>query len=89
MRRLPDGDVLLGHASWEDFVEQIRVFKHVDLGPVFPDEDEGGDYTLSYSSYAGLVGSSDDWLLARRSGLAVSETSLSSLDSTAFAALSP
>jgi len=66
-------DLLTGHATWSDYAEMNRIFKFYD----FPLPDTAA-HKISFSSYPGVAGSTDDWYLMDN-GLAVTETTISML----------
>lgn len=66
-------DLLVGHATFSDYSEMTRIFKFYDL----PLGDESVR-RMGFSSYPGVVGSTDDYYLLD-SGLLVTETTISML----------
>lgn len=68
-------DLFLGHTTFSDYGEALRVFKFYD----FPNLGKDVAGKVSFSSYPGVAGSTDDWYLLPESGLAVTETTLSML----------
>ncbi|CAD7937227.1 unnamed protein product [Amoebophrya sp. A25] len=71
--RLTDEDVFIGHTTFSDYSEMLRVFKYYD----FPFADAAAR-TIAFSSYPGIAGSTDDYYLTS-AGLAVTETTISML----------
>lgn len=66
-------DIFVGHATFSDFAEMLRVFKYYD----FPLKKRGAR-TVGFSSYPGAVSSTDDYYVTS-SGLLVTETTISLL----------
>jgi hypothetical protein len=48
----------VGHTTWSDYSEMLRMYKHYDL-PV----GDGTTRRMSFSSYPGMISSTDDWYL--------------------------
>merc|ERR1719171_1100222 len=69
-----NSDLYVGHATFSDFSEMLRVFKYYD----FPLKQGGGARTVGFSSYPGAVSSTDDYYVTS-SGLMVTETTISLL----------
>jgi hypothetical protein len=74
--RLADNntDLYVGHATFSDFSEMLRVFKYYD----FPLKQGGGARTVGFSSYPGAVSSTDDYYVTSNQ-LLVTETTISLL----------
>lgn len=53
----------MGHSTWDDYSEMLRVYKHYDLGLLgTATESSGlGVYQVTFSSYPGCLSSTDDW----------------------------
>jgi len=68
-----NADLFVGHATFSDFAEMLRVFKYYD----FPLKKRGAR-TVGFSSYPGAVSSTDDYYVTS-SGLMVTETTISLL----------
>jgi hypothetical protein len=68
-----NADLMLGHTTFSDYSEMTRVFKFYD----FPLGDDAAR-KISFSSYPGVMGSTDDYYLMD-TGLAVTETTISML----------
>ncbi|CAD7928660.1 unnamed protein product [Amoebophrya sp. A120] len=78
--RITDTDMLVGHATWGDYAQMLRVYKYYDFA--LP----GGDTSarkIAMSSYPGLISSGDDHYLTD-TGLVIMDTSLEVLDSTLY-----
>eukprot|EP00941_MAST-03F_sp_MAST-3F-sp1_P004216 g4216.t1 len=73
-------DILLGHNSWEDYVEMLRIYKHFHLR--FKDRAMTSPKT-SFSSYPGMLSSTDDFYILS-SGLVVAETTIDVLDESLY-----
>lgn len=71
-----NADLLVGHTTWDDYSEMIRIFKFYNF-PLGGAETMA--QTIGMSSYPGLVSSTDDFYIMS-SGLAVMDTSLETLD---------
>jgi len=69
-------DLLVGHTTWNDYSAMTRVFKYYKF-PLSGAETMA--FHLAFSSYPGLVSSSDDFYITD-SGLSVFDTSLEMLD---------
>jgi hypothetical protein len=66
---LPDyDDVFVGHATWADYSELIRIWKTYNL-PL----SNVASKQVSFSSYAGMISSTDDWYITDQQ-LLVTET---------------
>jgi hypothetical protein len=74
-----NGDLLVGHATWNDYSSMTRVFKFYDLP--LGGEALSGTMTrvIAMSSYPGLISSGDDYYVMD-SGLVVADTSLEILN---------
>lgn len=66
-------DLMVGHTTFSDYSEMNRIFKFYDL----PLGDDAAQ-KISFSSYPGVAGSTDDYYLID-SGLVVTETTISML----------
>lgn len=78
-------DLFVGHTTWSDFSEMFRVFKHYSFAFKNPAIHSRQS---SFSSYAGLISSTDDFYQLD-SGLLVTETTLNILDESLYALVSP
>ena len=66
---LPDySDVFVGHATWADYSELLRIWKTY----TFPLSDAAAKQ-MSFSSYAGMISSTDDWYVTDQQ-LLITET---------------
>mgnify|MGYP001200651857 FL=1 len=66
---LPDySDVFVAHATWADYSELLRIWKTY----TFPLQEVAAT-TISFSSYAGMISSTDDWYITDQQ-LLVTET---------------
>jgi len=76
--RLADGDtdLYMGHATWDDYSKMMRIFKFYNFS--LP-EAETAATKISFSSYPGVITSTDDFY-EMNSGLVAMETSLVILD---------
>lgn len=54
-------DVIVGHATWEDFEEMNRVFKHITLNT-----KGTGSKSMAFSGYPGLLSSTDDFIVLKK-----------------------
>lgn len=68
-------DVFATHATWGHYGEAIRVYKTVDWAGVESALGDKPPPRLSYSSYPGMISSTDDWLVLG-SGILVTETTI-------------
>lgn len=66
-------DLYIGHATFSDFAEMLRVFKYYD----FPLQHRGAR-TIGFSSYPGAITSTDDYYVTSNN-IAVTETTISLL----------
>jgi hypothetical protein len=81
---LPDfSDVLVGHATWADYSELLRIWKTYDF-PLAHVQSK----VMSFSSYAGMLSSTDDWYITDRQ-LLVTETTTQVEDESTFRELDP
>ncbi|CAD7942194.1 unnamed protein product [Amoebophrya sp. A120] len=71
--RLTDNNLFVGHTTFSDYSEMLRVFKYYD----FPLPGSKAR-TIGFSSYPGIAGSTDDYYVTS-AGLAVTETTISLL----------
>jgi len=78
-------DLLVGHATWADYEELMRVYKHITLN--FNHPSIKSKHT-SMSSYPGFLWSSDDWYMLD-SGLLVLETTLNILNDSLYSLVGP
>jgi hypothetical protein len=78
-------DVFSTHATWGHYGEALRVYKTVDWAGVGKALGSGPSH-LSYSSYPGMVSSTDDWLVLG-SGILVTETTIGAADASAIGRL--
>ena len=69
-----NSDLYVGHATFSDFSEMLRVFKYYD----FPLKQGGGARTVGFSSYPGAVSSTDDYYVTSNK-MVVTETTISLL----------
>lgn len=69
-------DLLIAHSTWDDYSEMHRIFKkyHFELGG-YSGEDQLTPQKVSFSSYPGVLISTDDFFMAN-DRLLVTETSL-------------
>lgn len=84
-RALPDlSDIVMGHTSWYQFANTNRVFKHYSL-PALPFKGAAvaRPVTMSFSSYAGMLVSLDDFYMMS-TGLVMIQTSLGVVDQTVY-----
>ena len=75
-----NGDLLVGHNSWEDYNEMLRTFKHYEYAhPGHTGASNSGTsadpFRVSMSSYPGLLASTDDYY-ELGNGLVIVETTL-------------
>lgn len=81
---LPDfSDILVGHATWADYSELLRIWKTYDF-PLAHVQSK----IMSFSSYAGMLSSTDDWYITDRQ-LLVTETTTQVEDESTFRELDP
>ena len=84
-------DVLASHTTWSDYSEMFRFYKHY----VFAWQGQGTSQAAvaaerqSFSSYPGMLSSTDDFTLNGGSNLLVIETTLNILDETLYRHLAP
>jgi hypothetical protein len=71
-------DLFVGHTTFSDYSEMNRIYKVYDL-PL----GGNGSRRMSFSSYPGVVGSTDDYYVMD-TGLVVTETTVSMLSDEAF-----
>ena len=81
---LPDfSDVLVGHATWADYSELLRIWKTYN----FPLSGVRAK-SMSFSSYAGMLSSTDDWYITDQQ-LLVTETTTQVEDESTLRGLDP
>lgn len=86
VKLLPEtADLLVAHTSWEDYVEMMRVFKHYHFAFRHPATKAR---TVSFSSYPGMVSSTDDWYVTD-AGLLITETTVNLMNNDLFARMKP
>ena len=82
-----NSDFFLGHTTWSDYSELLRLYKHYDL-PV-----GGGDGSVSrrqsFSSYPGMISSTDDWYHVSGSNLMIIETTMNIENEELYEKLDP
>mmetsp|Transcript_57612 Transcript_57612/g.122525 ORF Transcript_57612/g.122525 Transcript_57612/m.122525 type:complete len:657 (-) Transcript_57612:52-2022(-) len=80
--RLAQGkaDLLMGHTTWDDYSKMTRVYKYYTL---HLDDAGSVSTTIAFSSYPGLVSSTDDFYMMD-AGLTVMDTTLIILDERAW-----
>jgi len=78
-------DLMVAHATWSDYLELVRMYKHLNLRFRHPSVKSR---KVSYSSYAGMVWSSDDYYILD-TGLVVLETTLNILDESLYTHVDP
>lgn len=78
-------DLLAAHATWDDYTELLRVYKHYRFSFRHPSVVS---QRSSHSSYPGFVSSSDDFYVLD-SGLVVIETTVNVLDERLFDKVDP
>ena len=72
-------DILISHATWDDYNAMIRIFKIYSFK--FNDElNQIGltNHTVSFSSYPGCISSTDDYYIVNQD-LFITETTISSM----------
>eukprot|EP00743_Colponemidia_sp_Colp-15_P003531 GILK01003809.1.p1 GENE.GILK01003809.1~~GILK01003809.1.p1 ORF type:complete len:592 (-),score=106.68 GILK01003809.1:9-1784(-) len=81
VKLLPDfSDLYIGHTTWDDYSEMIRIFKHYNMP--LPGAGTKTAKTI-FSSYPGCISSTDDWYVMS-SKLVVLETTLEILDESVY-----
>lgn len=78
-------ELLVGHTTWEDYAEMMRMFKHYDFAFTHPSIK---NRRTSHSSYPGFVTSSDDFYILD-SGLLVTETTINILNEQLYKLVDP
>jgi hypothetical protein len=73
-----NSDLFVGHTTFSDYSEMNRIFKYYDL----PLQGKGSRH-MGFSSYPGVVGSTDDYYVMD-TGLVVTETTVSMMSDEAF-----
>jgi hypothetical protein len=76
-------DLLVAHTSWEGYEEMLRIYKKYDIALLNNKADK-----LSFSSYPGMLSSTDDWYITS-AGLLITETTLEIVDSGILRNLGP
>ena len=81
---LPDySDVFVAHATWADYSELLRIWKTY----TFPLQNVAAK-TMSFSSYAGMISSTDDWYITDQQ-LLVTETTTQVEDESILSDIDP
>jgi hypothetical protein len=73
-----NSDIFVGHTTFSDYSEMNRIFKFYDL-PL----EGGASRRMSFSSYPGVIGSTDDYYIMD-TGVVVTETTVSMMSDEAF-----
>jgi len=78
-------DLLIGHSTWDDYSEMLRIYKNYNLELLgSPSEESGlGVLEVTFSSYPGCLSSTDDWYTINRQ-LVVTETTLEVMQETLY-----
>ena len=74
-------DIMVGHTTWDSYSEMQRVYKVYKFSFTLLEQQENP--TISFSSYAGTLTSTDDFYVLN-SGLVVLETTLEILDRSLY-----
>ena len=83
---LPDfSDVYVGHTTWADYSELLRIWKTYNFNLKDP---AVVTKKISFSSYAGMISSTDDWYITD-SGLLILETTTNVEDENALSQINP
>lgn len=83
---LPDySDVYVGHTTWADYSELLRIWKTYNFNLNDPSVVAK---KMSFSSYAGMISSTDDWYILD-SGMLVLETTINVEDENALSQINP
>ena len=69
--KIVEDDIYVGHNSWEDYSEMLRIYKHYRIRT--KQKDSVG--RMSFSSYPGMLSSTDDFYITGAS-LAIIETTV-------------
>lgn len=57
-------DVMIGHSTWDDYSEMLRVYKYYEIEMLGDEIQHGlGSRRISFSSYPGCLSSTDDWYI--------------------------
>jgi len=72
--KVAHGELFMGHATWTDYSEMLRVYKTLDYTHI--SHPSVASTSMSYSSYPGYLSSTDDWFLMQPTKLVVTETTL-------------
>ena len=73
--KVVEDDIYVGHNSWEDYSEMLRIFKHYRIRTSQGD----GVGRVSFSSYPGMLSSTDDFYITGAQ-LAIIETTVNLMD---------
>lgn len=73
-------DLLVSHATWEEYSEMVRMYKHYHLNFNHPGVKVR---RVSFSGYPSVISSTDDWYLLD-SGLVVTETTFNLVDESLY-----
>ncbi len=68
---------MIGHSTWDDYSEMLRIYKYYDMELIGEGEVKNGleAQNLIFSSYPGCLSSTDDWYIIKKR-FVVTETTL-------------
>ena len=72
--KVAHGELYMGHATWTDYSEMLRIFKTLEYKHI--KHLSVPTTGMSYSSYPGYLSSTDDWFVMQPTRLVVTETTL-------------
>jgi hypothetical protein len=75
-------DVLIGHTTWDDYIEMLRIYKYYEFEFLGENSALPG-HTVSFPSYPGVISSTDDYYVINKK-LVVMETTLEILNENVY-----
>eukprot|EP00047_Mylnosiga_fluctuans_P003856 m.231332 g.231332 ORF g.231332 m.231332 type:complete len:629 (+) comp12198_c0_seq1:540-2426(+) len=86
IRRTSDGDVYLGHTTWNMYTGMVRIFKSYNFPLAAPQTRAN---IITFSSYPGALYSGDDFIMMPDTQLVVSETTNDIFNNSLYGGLQP
>ncbi len=79
---------MIGHATWDDYSEMLRAYKHYEFEILGPSDTQGRTHGLArqevtFSSYPGCLSSTDDWYIVNGE-FVVTETTLEVMQESVY-----
>jgi len=80
-------DIMVGHTTWDDYSAMVRIFKE-NIFEFMGENSIIPSNQVTYSSYAGVISSTDDYYLVNKK-LVVMETTLEILNERLYSKVLP